>query len=273
MTANQKPGLIRQNVFYSLLGYVSQPAMMILAAPVLLKTLGIQQYGAWMLVNSIAATAGGLGGGFGDGATKFISMYRGRNDNEGVARSLAAALAINCALGSLLATGLVVCAPLLIGHVFQVEPALRHDGIVAVRISALVLLLRFAQAVFMSAVRGYERYRPVVAASVSSRVLIVVLAVVFTAKGFGLVGILWATLAVEAATLVVLAIIACAILQVRSLPTTVIRAGVREVSAFGAFTWLKSVMGVLFGYADRLIVAALLGTGPLALYVLCNQLT
>ena len=273
MTANQKPGLIRQNVFYSLLDYVSQPAMMILAAPVLLKTLGIQQYGAWMLVNSIAATAGGLGGGFGDGATKFISMYRGRNDNEGVARSLAAALAINCALGFLLATGLVVCAPLLIGHVFQVEPALRHDGIVAVRISALVLLLRFAQAVFMSAVRGYERYRPVVAASVSSRVLIVVLAVVFTAKGFGLVGILWATLAVEAATLVVLAIIACAILQVRSLPTTVIRAGVREVSAFGAFTWLKSVMGVLFGYADRLIVAALLGTGPLALYVLCNQLT
>jgi O-antigen/teichoic acid export membrane protein len=273
MTTNQKPGLIRQNVFYSLLDYVSQPAMMILAAPVLLKTLGIQQYGAWMLVNSIAATAGGLGGGFGDGATKFISMYRGRNDNEGVARSLAAALAINCALGFLLAMGLVVCAPLLIGNVFQVEPALRHDGIVAVRISALVLLLRFAQAVFMSAARGYERYRPVVAVTVSSRVLTVVFAVVFTAKGFGLVGILWATLAVEAATLVVLAIIACAILQVRSLPTTVIRAGVREVSAFGAFTWLKSVMGVLFGYADRLIVAALLGTGPLALYVLCNQLT
>jgi O-antigen/teichoic acid export membrane protein len=78
MTANQKPGLIRQNVFYSLLDYVSQPAMMILAAPVLLKTLGMQQYGAWMLVNSIAATVGGLGGGFGDGATKFISMYRGR---------------------------------------------------------------------------------------------------------------------------------------------------------------------------------------------------
>jgi O-antigen/teichoic acid export membrane protein len=273
MTTGQQPGLVRQNVFYSVLDYASQPAMMILAAPVLLRTLGMQQYGAWTLVNSIAATAGGLGGGFGDGATKFISMYRGRNDHEGVVRSLAAALAINCALGFLLAMGLVVCAPMLIGHVFHVEPALRHDGIVAVRISAFVLLLRFAQAVFMSAARGYERYRPVVGTSVSSRVLIVVFAVVVTANGFGLIGILWATLAVEAANLVALAIIACVILQVRGLPTTVFRTGVREVSAFGAFTWLKSVMGVLFGYADRLVVAALLGTGPLALYVLCNQLT
>jgi O-antigen/teichoic acid export membrane protein len=127
--------------------------------------------------------------------------------------------------------------------------------------------------VFMSAARGYERYRPVVATSVSSRVLIMVLAVVLAACGFGLVGILWATLAVESANLVALAMIACAILKVRSLPTTVLRIGVREVSSFGLFTWLKSVMGVLFGYADRLIVAALLGTGPLALYVLCNQLT
>lgn len=273
MTAGSQAGLMRQNVFYSVLDYASQPAVMILAAPVLLKTLGMQQYGAWMLVNSIAATAGGLGGGFGDGATKFISMYRGRNDNEGVARSLAAALAINCTLGFLLATGLVVCAPVLIGHVFHVEAALRHGGIVAVRISAFVLLLRFAQAVFMSAARGYERYRPVVASSVGSRVLIVVFAVVIAANGFGIVGILWATLAVETANLVALAIIAYEILQVRSLPTTVIRTGVREVSSFGAFTWLKSVMGVLFGYADRLIVAALLGTGPLALFVLCNQLT
>jgi O-antigen/teichoic acid export membrane protein len=48
---------------------------------------------------------------------------------------------------------------------------------------------------------------------------------------------------------------------------------VREVFAFGAFTWVKSTLGVLIGYGDRLLVAALLGTGPLAFYTLCNQLT
>lgn len=165
MITSSKPEAVRRNVYYSVLDYVSQPATMILAAPILLKTMGVQQYGTWM-VNSIAATASGLAGGFGDGATKFISMYRGRDDREGVARSLLAALMINSALSFLLVIGLVACAPLLVRHVFQVEPLLRHDAIVAVRISAFVLVLRFAQAIFTSAVRAYERYRPVVLTTV-----------------------------------------------------------------------------------------------------------
>jgi hypothetical protein len=56
--------------FLQLVDYISQPALMLIAAPLLLRPLGVQQYGTWMLVNSIAATASGLGGGFGDGATK-----------------------------------------------------------------------------------------------------------------------------------------------------------------------------------------------------------
>jgi O-antigen/teichoic acid export membrane protein len=273
MTAEQEPRLVRQNVLYSVFDYLSQPAMMVLAAPVLLRTLGAPQYGAWMLVNSIAATASGLGGGFGDGATKFIAMYRGRCDREGVARSLVASLAINCALGLLLAIGLAAAAPWLIGNVFQVEPPLRHAGITAVRISAFVLLLRFVEAVFVSAIRAFERYRPVVVTSVSARVLMVALAVLWAARGFGLVRILWATLAVESAALISLSIIAGHILEIRRLPKIDVQMGVRELCGFGIFTWLRSATGVLFGYVDRLMVAAVLGTGPLAFFVLCNQLT
>lgn len=273
MITSSKPEPVRRNVYYSVLDYVSQPATMILAAPILLKTMGVQQYGTWMLVNSIAATASGLAGGFGDGATKFISMYRGRDDREGVARSLLAALMINSALSFLLVIGLVACAPLLVRHVFQVEPLLRHDAIVAVRISAFVLVLRFAQAIFTSAVRAYERYRPVVLTTVSSRLLIVFLAIILTSKGFGLVAILWATLSVETIALIAQAVLAHIILPLRRLPAIDIQCGLGDIVGFGLFTWLKSATGVLFGYADRLVIAALLGTGPLAFYVLCNQLT
>ncbi len=134
-----EPSPVRENVFYSVLDYLSQPAIMIVAAPFLLRTLGTQQYGTWMLINSIAATASGLGGGFGDSATKYVSMYRGRNDRVGAARSLVAALAINCSLGLLAAAVVVALAPLLIGHVFPVDPSLQTVGIVALRISAFVL--------------------------------------------------------------------------------------------------------------------------------------
>lgn len=267
------PGPVRQNVLYSLFDYLSQPAVMIVAAPVLLRTLGVQQYGTWMLINSIAATVTGLGGGFGDGATKFVSLYRGRDDQNGVVRSLIAALAINVTLGCLFAMGMLVSAPLLIDHVFHVEHSLRYQGIIALRISAIVLFLRFGEAVFISAIRGYERYRPAVITSVGSRVAVVLLAVVLARKSFGVTGILWATLGVEVVSAIALTVLVHGIVRVSSVSTIEFRAGLRDLLAFGSFTWLKSFMGVMFGYADRLLVAAMLGTAPLAFYVLCNQIT
>lgn len=274
MIADHEPAPVRENVFYSVLDYISQPVMMILAAPILLKALGVQQYGTWMLVNSITATVSGLGGGLGDGATKYISMHRGRNDRTGAIRSLIAVLAINCALGLLCAVAIVMSAPLLVGHVFRVDPAFRAVGIIALRISALVLLGRFAEAVFIAAVRGYERYRPMVTIAVIARLVIVLAAVVLAIKGRGLVEILWVTFVVGVMSLISQACVAHSVLQMSgNWLRTDIRTGVLEVSSFGVFTWLKSVVGVLFGHADRLLVAALLGTGPLAFFALCSQLT
>ena len=272
MTPNAGP--VRQNMFYSVLDYVSQPAMMILAAPLLLKTLGAQQYGTWMLVNSIAATAAGLGGGFGDGATKYVSMYRGTADRKGAVRSLLAVLVVNCAFGVFSALILILCAPWLIGHVFTVEAGLRHTGILALRISAVLLVVRFAEAVFTSAVRGCERYRPVVMISMFARTMVIGSAVALALKGYGLVAILWATLLFGIVSLAGQSYLAHNILQAAGLWRVVpIADGIREVYSFGAYTWMKSTLGVAIGYGDRLLVAGMLGTGPLAFYTLCNQLT
>ena len=272
MTLNAGP--VRESVFYSVLDYVSQPAMMILAAPLLLRALGVQQYGTWMLVNSITATAAGLGGGFGDGATKYVSMYRGSGDRDGAVRSLMAVLVVNCTFGVLSAMVLIACSPWLIGHVFTVEQGLRQTGIIALRISAILLVIRFAEAVFTSAIRGCERYRPMVLISVIVRTMVVASTIVLALKGYGLVAILWVTLILGVASLAGQSYLAHTVLQAEGMWQRVnIREGVREVFSFGAYTWLKSTLGVLIGYSDRLLVAGMLGTAPLAFYTLCSQLT
>jgi O-antigen/teichoic acid export membrane protein len=46
-----------------------------------------------------------------------------------------------------------------------------------------------------------------------------------------------------------------------------------EVFSFGCFSWLQALAAVVFSYADRFLVAAMLGTAPLAIYVLCVQVT
>lgn len=58
MNTNRDPATVRQNILYAVMDYLSQPAMTIVDAPVLRKTLGVRDYGAWMLVNSITACEG-----------------------------------------------------------------------------------------------------------------------------------------------------------------------------------------------------------------------
>src|SRR4051812_16528531 len=187
---------LRDNVLYSVVDYASQPLLMLVATPFLLRHLGVQQYGVWMLVNSITATASGLGGGFGDGATKYVATYRGRGDNAGAIRSLAAVLIVHSAFGLISALAMICLAPWLIGHVFAVQPALREVGTAAVRISAALLLLRFVESVFVAAIRGCEHYRPTVIISVTARVAVTACAIGLAATEHNLVSILWATLTV-----------------------------------------------------------------------------
>jgi O-antigen/teichoic acid export membrane protein len=268
---NFSPGSARQNVLYSLVEFASLPLLMLITAPVLLRALGQQQYGIWMLVNSVAATAGGLGGGFGEAATRFIAHYRGRADALGITRSFLAVLLVNSLMGALAASLVFICAPSLLNHVFKVGPALYNEALVAVRMAGVLLTIRFPMSVFVSATRACERYRPMVLITVLSRTILVLAAMVLAAHGFGLVGILISTVVVEALGCMAQAAVALRMLHFSAISGAHLLHGIREILGFGAFTWFKSALGILFTHADRLLVGALVGVGPLAIYALCSQ--
>jgi hypothetical protein len=60
MNTNRDPATVRQNILYAVMDDLCQPAMTITDAPVLRMILGVRDYGAWMLVNSITAPVSGL---------------------------------------------------------------------------------------------------------------------------------------------------------------------------------------------------------------------
>src|ERR1041385_2232356 len=94
------------NAAYSIAEYIAQPVSMLLAAPFLVHKLGLQQYGIWMLVSAILGSMGILSTGFGDATVKYVSTYRGQNNQAGVERTIRATLTINTLLGGLF--GLIV---------------------------------------------------------------------------------------------------------------------------------------------------------------------
>ncbi len=257
-----------RNAVYSLAEYLAQPAAMLAAAPFLVHRLGLQQYGLWMLVSAILGGAGILSTGFGDATLKYAAAYRGRSDFGGVERTIRATLAINLILGLLLGILVYVAAPRL-AYAVKVESHFQIPATHAFQISAAVLICRSIESVFISALRAFEHYGPAVKLSIFLRLGVVGSAVILAAQGRGVVEIMAATLFWSVVVVILQAAAARRVAgPFKPIPSL---AAINEVFAFGSFSWLQALAGVAFSYADRFLVGILLGTGPVAIYVLCVQ--
>jgi len=261
------------NASYSIAEYIAQPVSMLVAAPFLVHKLGLQQYGIWMLVSAILGSMGILSTGFGDATVKYVSAYRGQNNPYGVRRTIRATLTVNTVLGGLFGLCVWFSATFCVDHVFKIEPALHTASVQAIQISAIILLIRSVESVFVSTLRAYERYGPPVKLNVFLRAIVVVSAVVIAAMGRGVVAIMLATLFWSAIIVVLQAVAARRVVGPFNPFPSLAKEPLAEVFSFGCFSWLQSLAGVMFTYADRFLVAAMLGTGPVAIYVLCVQAT
>lgn len=243
---------------------------MLLAAPFLVRKLGMDQYGLWMLVTAILGSMGLLSGGFGDATVRYVSSYRGRNDLLGVERTIRATLAVNGILGTL--CGLLVWLAAPLGRsFFTISQPLQTASIQAVRLSAIILLVRSMESVFVSTLRAFERYGPPVAFNIALRIAVVCSAVMLAALNYGVVAIMAATLLWSVVVLLLQAVAARRVAGPFKVFPSFARGPFAEVVRFGCFSWLQSLAGVSFSYADRFLVAAMLGTEQLGIYVLCVQ--
>jgi O-antigen/teichoic acid export membrane protein len=259
------------NALYCIAEYIAQPLSMLAAAPFLVYKLGLAQYGIWMLVSAILGSMGTLSTGFGDATVKYVSTYRGLNSQAGVERTIRATLTINALLGGIFGSFVWIAAPYSVDHIFKIDPMFRLASVQAIKISAVILAVRSIESVFVSTLRAFERYGPPVKLNVFLRTIVVVSAVVLAAAGRGVVAIMIATLFWSALIVVLQAIAARRVVgPLNPLPTFKKEALV-EVFSFGCFSWLQSLAGLVFGYADRFLIATMLGTTDLAVYVLCVQ--
>jgi O-antigen/teichoic acid export membrane protein len=259
------------NSVFSIAEYLAQPAAMVIAAPFLVHRLGLQQYGIWMLSSAILGSVGILSTGFGDATVKYVSTYRALNDFAGVERTIRATLTINLTLAVVFGGLIWMFAPLAVHNIFKIEPALQSISVRAVQISAIILVLRSCESVFVSTLRAFERFGPPAKLNVFLRSIVVVSAVILTAMGHGVVEIMLATLFWSVVVVILQAIAARMVAGKFQVLPTLRYSALREVFSFGCFSWLQALAGVTFSYADRFIVAALLGTAPVAVYVICVQ--
>ncbi|MCU1250210.1 MAG: polysaccharide biosynthesis protein [Edaphobacter sp.] len=259
------------NAFYGGADYLVLPVGMLLTAPFLLRHLGTAQYGVWVLAGAAVSSGGIVSGSFGDAVIKYVGACRGRGDRPGIVRIVRNIISINLMLSGSLAIALWCLAPYATNHIVKVDRELQTICLHSLRIGSGLLLVRSIDGVFISTLRAFETYSLTAPISICSRVAILVFAVLLARYGRNVAWIMVATLLISTfGTLAQGLALRTKIGTFLPMPSWQ-RRTVSDIAAFGTFSWLQAISGVVFSHVDRFFVGVFMGAPAVAYYGLCIQ--
>src|ERR1700748_105041 len=104
------------NAAYGVLDYAAYPVAMLVSAPTLLKHLGVEQYGVWIVITAALNTGSIIASGFGDANIQYIASARSHDDMPLLLRAVRSMLGINLVLGGVLALISWMLVPLAVAR-------------------------------------------------------------------------------------------------------------------------------------------------------------
>jgi O-antigen/teichoic acid export membrane protein len=252
--------------------YLVQPLAMFVAAPLLIRYLGISQYGILMLAVATVGAGNMFSASFGDAAVKHVSACRGRRDLEAVKPIVCCVMMINICLGAALALLLYIFAPSIV-HIMKIDGGLRMSGIRALQISSAILFVRSIESVFIGVLRGFEQYRAAAQVTSGTRILAIAASVLLASLQRDVASIMAAILCSVTVGVALLAVsIQSTIGPILTWPSWR-PAELSQVMSFGTVSWLLGLSGMAFNQVDRLIVGLFLGPVEVGYYSVCAQAT
>ena len=260
------------NAAYGVLDYAAYPIAMLVSAPILLKHLGVAQYGIWIVTTAALNTGAIIASGFGDANIQYIASARSQGDANILLRAVRSMLGINLLLGTALAIISWILVPFAVGHLVGEAGDLRAACLLGLRIASVLMVVRAVESVCVSTQRAFERYGAAIRISLLGRIITVAAAVLLSLRGFGVAAIMEATAAIMVLATAAQLIRLQQYMGAASLWPAFDRDATSALFGFGAFSWVLAVSSVIFTQADRLILGVSLGATTVTAYALCVQM-
>jgi len=268
-TFNKRSELFRssfKNAGWSTVDSIASPLLMVVSAPLLVRALGVEQYGLWILVYSIVGLMGFVSMGLGDATTRYVAQYRATGRVSDVIHVVRITALMYVVMAFLVGAIIYMVSALLARGVFHIPEALQQTAVQVIRLGGLMLAVKIVDSVFAATLKGYERFDVSSRIAVTFRITAISTTVLLAVNGYGLVVILTSTLLIYSANLLVSIIV-----TKRFVPGTYFVASFdvdlfRKIYSYGIWSWLQGIAGTLFSQADRFLITIILGTSALTYY-------
>jgi O-antigen/teichoic acid export membrane protein len=232
-------------------------------APVLVGKLGAGGYGLYMLILSISGFAGMLDMGLGEATLRFVARYHTRGDTEGINRVFGATMFVYVVSALPGAAAIALTAP-WIASCLALGPAQTVAATHMVRVAALALLINTFAAACKAVTEAVQRYDLLTIAKIVLTLLHAAALVASTLLLASVQALIWCTLGYAASSLIVFAIIARRLVPGLRLRPSPSRSGLREVFAYGVFSFVNQTISKVSLHIDRLLLGVFFGPAQVA---------
>jgi O-antigen/teichoic acid export membrane protein len=257
---------VKKNVIFSGVGYVLPLLTALVTIPIMIKHLGVDLYGLYIICISLVGFMTLVDLGVGQAIIKYVSEYEVTNQRFKVQPVLNIAFLIYLVIGLVSAGSLYVFSSNLALLFYDVADK-RADAEYVLQVTALALFFSYVSQFFLNACKAYHRFDiPSLVQSVSN-IAGLVLSSVLVIMGYSIKAVMWGYV------LVYLAAFLTGYLFILSILPEGVKLGIyfnakifKEIISFSFYTFVSNFVGVLTSRADKLFIGAIIGPTAVTYY-------
>ncbi|UOG92849.1 MAG: oligosaccharide flippase family protein [Candidatus Thiothrix sulfatifontis] len=257
---------ISRNIAFSGLGYVLPLLASLATIPLMIKHMGTDVYGLYVICISLIGFMNFVDLGVGQAIVKYVSQYEVTGENIKIKPILDIALLMYLVLGIAIAVAVVVFA-LPLGNLIYNEDVKAELAAKAFSVTAVAFLLSYINQFFLNLFKAYHRFDVPAVIQNSANIAGIVMATGMVLLGYDLIAILWGYVIIQV----------IALISGYTLGRQVLPAGVKlglsfdrhifaEMIGFSAYTFVSNFLGGVVSRLDKFIIGSILGTEAVTYY-------
>jgi O-antigen/teichoic acid export membrane protein len=264
--------IVARNVVWNQAGTATEMVVGFLVAPFLVRQLGQDGYGVWIIIASLTGYFGLLDLGIRGSVGRHIAYHRAAGDQAGINAVLSTALAVlgGTALAGLIA---VLALQLVFFRIFQVPPALAGEARLALLLVGFNLAVMLLMNLFDATLWAFQRFDVLNAIDMPTAVIRAGLTFFLVGRGWGLVGLACLTLGTTIGAALTKAAASFWLdrgLRIRA--RLVSRAAAKQLFGYSIWLFLLSVTRLVSLRVAPLIIGALLTVELVTPYSIASRI-
>lgn len=146
-----------KNSLYNLTGLIIQLAFSFIFTPILIRIMGVENYGLWIVAGSLIGLMNIFQMGLGSGVVKYIAEYSSKDDRNGISSVITGTLIFYILIGVLMTVPLYYLSPRIV-TLFKISDSLTLDSERTIQIASLGLIPLLLMGIIVSIPLGLQRY-------------------------------------------------------------------------------------------------------------------